>query len=63
LAEKILELTNSRSQIEVHPLPEDDPKQRKPDITKARDYLGWEPAVQLENGLIETIRDFQSRMK
>lgn len=63
LAEKILKLTNSTSQIELHPLPEDDPKQRKPDITKAREYLGWEPAVKLEKGLTETIRDFQLRMK
>ena len=58
LAEKILELSNSRSEIIFKPLPADDPKQRRPDITKARDILGWEPKVELNDGLKKTIAYF-----
>jgi UDP-glucuronate decarboxylase len=63
LASKIIDLTNSSSQIEKLPLPEDDPKQRNPDISKAREILSWEPVVNLEEGLKATIQDFKSRMK
>jgi UDP-glucuronate decarboxylase len=63
LAEKILKLTNSKSRIEKFPLPQDDPKQRKPDIAKARELLSWNPEIPLEDGLTETIKDFQARMK
>ena len=59
LAEKILDLTNSRSQIMKRPLPLDDPKQRRPDITKAKSILGWEPRIDLEQGLIKTISYFE----
>ena len=55
LAETILELTDSKSKIMYKPLPNDDPKQRKPDITKAKDKLNWEPKVDLETGLTSTI--------
>ncbi len=55
LAENVLRLTKSKSKLVRMPLPADDPKQRKPDITKARTVLGWEPKVQLEDGLKETI--------
>jgi UDP-glucuronate decarboxylase len=58
LAEKILELSNSRSEIIFKALPVDDPKQRRPDITKARDILGWEPKVELSDGLKKTIAYF-----
>jgi len=58
LALKVLELTGSRSKIVHRSLPHDDPKQRQPDITLAREKLGWEPRVQLEQGLINTIRYF-----
>lgn len=58
LAETIREMTNSRSSIELHPLPDDDPKQRRPDIGKAREALGWEPRVRLEEGLQRTIAYF-----
>ncbi len=58
-AQYIQRLTGSRSEIEFHPLPEDDPKRRKPDISKARRVLGWEPRVSLEAGLAETIAYFQ----
>jgi dTDP-glucose 4,6-dehydratase len=60
LAERIIELTRSTSEIVMHPLPEDDPKVRKPDITRARERLGWEPCVQLEEGLRRTIEFFRA---
>jgi dTDP-glucose 4,6-dehydratase len=59
LAERVLEMTGSSSAIERHPLPEDDPKVRKPDITAARAALGWEPRVDLEEGLRRTIPYFR----
>lgn len=55
LAEKIIAMTASKSRIEFRPLPEDDPKTRRPDITLAKERLGWEPKVPLEDGLKETI--------
>ena len=55
LAEKIVELTNSTSEIKYLELPNDDPKQRKPDITKAKKMLNWEPKINLEDGLKITI--------
>ena len=59
LAEKVLELTGSRSEIIFKPLPSDDPKQRRPDISLAREKLGWEPKIKLEEGLKETIKYFE----
>ena len=59
LAEKVLRLTGSTSKLVHRPLPEDDPKQRRPDITKAKQYLAWEPAVALEQGLERTIAYFR----
>ncbi len=59
LAETVLRLTGSRSPLEFRPLPENDPRQRQPDITLAREKLGWEPKVPLEEGLKETIAYFQ----
>ena len=56
LAEKIIELTDSTSEINYLELPNDDPKQRKPDITKAKTKLNWEPKVNLEDGLTKTIK-------
>lgn len=58
LAEKIIQLTGSTSKLSFLPLPQDDPKQRKPDITLAKEKLGWEPTVPLEAGLIKTISYF-----
>ena len=60
LAEKVLALTNSKSQIIFKPLPEDDPKQRQPDISQAKSMLNWEPSIQLEEGLKKTIAYFDS---
>jgi len=59
LAEKVLALTGSRSAIERHPLPVDDPKVRQPDISKARSILDWEPKVRLDEGLTRTIAYFR----
>ncbi len=58
-AQKIREASGCTSPIEFHPLPQDDPKRRKPDISKAKRLLGWEPRVPLEDGLIETLRYFR----
>ncbi|HEY5545254.1 MAG TPA: UDP-glucuronic acid decarboxylase family protein [Gemmatimonadaceae bacterium] len=60
LAELVVELTGTRSPIVSRPLPTDDPKVRKPDITRARTMLGWEPAVELRDGVQRTIEYFKS---
>ncbi len=62
LAELVLRLTRSRSPVEYRPLPTDDPKVRRPDITVARQALGWSPQVSLEQGLCETIAYFRERL-
>jgi len=62
LAELVIELTGSRSKIEKYPLPEDDPRQRQPDISRARELLDWEPKVALKDGLKKTIAYFEDRM-
>jgi dTDP-glucose 4,6-dehydratase len=63
LAEEVLRLTGSSSAIEKHPLPTDDPKVRRPDITKARERLQWEPEVTLVDGLQRTIDYFKGRLQ
>ena len=63
LAEEVLRLTGSSSTIEQHPLPTDDPKVRRPDITKARERLQWEPEVTLEDGLQRTIDYFTGQLQ
>jgi nucleoside-diphosphate-sugar epimerase len=60
LAETIIRLAGSKSTIVYEPLPIDDPKQRQPDITKARTLLGWEPEIGLEDGLRRTLEYFRS---
>jgi len=62
LAEKTLQKTRSNSKLKFEPLPEDDPKQRQPDITKAIDQLGWQPSVSLDEGLDKTIDFFKTVM-
>lgn len=59
LAQKIIDLTGSKSKIIYMPLPGDDPKQRQPDITLAKEKLGWEPQIKLEEGLLKTIPYFE----
>jgi len=63
LAEQVIELTGSKSKIEQRPLPEDDPTQRQPDLTRAREQLGWEPTIQLRAGLKHTIEYFDGLLK
>ena len=62
LAERIIELTGSKSRIIERPLPEDDPKVRQPDISKAKSLLGWEPKVSLEDGLAKTMAYFKKKL-
>jgi UDP-glucuronate decarboxylase len=63
LADKVVAITGSRSKIEFRPLPQDDPRQRQPNITRARAQLGWIPEVKLEDGLKETIAYFELLLK
>jgi len=60
LAETVISMTNSSSKLEFKPLPEDDPRQRQPDISLARQKLGWEPTVALEQGLVKTVSYFEN---
>jgi len=62
LAETVIRITGSKSAIEYRPLPQDDPKQRQPDITLAKEKLDWIPSVDLEQGLIKTIEYFNSSL-
>jgi dTDP-glucose 4,6-dehydratase len=62
-ARAIIRLTGSRSKIVFKPLPEDDPRQRRPDISRAKELLGWAPRVALEEGIVKTIDYFQGRME
>jgi len=63
LAELVIDLTGSRAQLVFRPLPSDDPKQRKPDISRAQAALGWRPSVALRDGLISTIDYFETQMR
>ena len=62
MAHLIIKMTGSKSQVVFQPLPTDDPQVRKPDITRARTLLGWEPKVGLEEGLTSTIGYFKQKM-
>ncbi len=62
LAEIVIEMTGSRSKIDYHVLPIDDPQQRQPDISKARAILGWQPGIALRDGLTRTIAYFEERL-
>ena len=59
LAKEVIDLTGSASKLQFRPLPQDDPRQRQPDISLARNKLGWEPAVELREGLVTTIDYFK----
>ena len=63
IARTIIRMTGSKSQIVYRPLPEDDPKVRQPDITRARSVLGWEPKIAFDQGIRETIEYFRKRIK
>jgi UDP-glucuronate decarboxylase len=63
LAEKIIKKVGSKSRIVFEPLPQDDPRQRKPDITKASNLLNWKPSIDLDEGLEKTIAYFKSTIK
>jgi UDP-glucuronate decarboxylase len=62
LAEQVIDLTGSRSTLEHRPLPQDDPRQRKPDITLAQERLGWQPKIHLREGLQDTIAYFDTTL-
>jgi UDP-glucuronate decarboxylase len=63
LAEEIIELTNSKSKIVFKPIPEDDPKLREPDITKAKKLINWEPVIGRSEGLLQTIAYFKELLR
>jgi len=58
-AKRVLAVTGSKSKIKYEPLPQDDPKQRRPDISKARTFLGWEPKIELDKGLKMSLEYFK----
>lgn len=63
LAQTIQNMINPNTSLKYEPLPQDDPQRRKPDITKAKAHLGWEPTIALQEGLEKTIADFRSRVE
>ncbi|SFU32455.1 UDP-glucuronic acid decarboxylase family protein [Halomonas korlensis] len=63
LAEKVISLTDSNSKLSFHPLPMDDPRQRRPDLRRATEKLGWTPTVALEEGLMRTIEYFAAQLE
>ena len=63
LANKVIQMTDSKSRLRFLPLPHDDPKQRRPNITKANTLLAWQPQVELDDGLSKTIKYFSSELK
>ena len=62
IARLVLRLTGSSSELTYEPVPADDPVRRRPDISRAKATLGWEPTITLEDGLTRTIEDFRSRL-
>ena len=62
LASEVIRLTNSKSEIVFLPLPSDDPKDREPDISKAKELLRWEPKISREDGLKRTVEDIQRQL-
>jgi UDP-glucuronate decarboxylase len=61
LAEEVLRIVGSDAPVTYHPLPEDDPTQRKPDISRAREWLGWQPQIGLAQGLTHTVAFFRAQ--
>jgi UDP-glucuronate decarboxylase len=62
LAQQVIALTGSKSKIAHKPLPQDDPRQRQPDIAKAKTHLGWAPKIELKEGLTRTIAYFEKML-
>jgi UDP-glucuronate decarboxylase len=62
LAEEVIKTCESKSSFTYMPLPADDPRQRKPDITRAQTVLGWNPTIPLREGLKKTVEDFRTRV-
>jgi UDP-glucuronate decarboxylase len=62
LAEEVMKICGSNAGFKYQPLPQDDPKQRRPDITRAQTWLGWNPTIALQQGLEKTVANFKSRM-
>jgi UDP-glucuronate decarboxylase len=62
LAQAVQQMVNPDVLLKFEPLPQDDPRRRKPDITRAQTHLGWQPSVPLQEGLQLTIEDFRARM-
>jgi UDP-glucuronate decarboxylase len=62
LAQTVQQMINPDVEIQFKPLPQDDPRRRRPDITRAREWLGWQPTLPLKEGLRETIEDFRARL-
>jgi len=62
LAQAVQKMVNPNAEIIFKPLPQDDPKRRRPDITKAKSLLGWQPTVPLQEGLKMTVEDFRTRI-
>jgi UDP-glucuronate decarboxylase len=62
LAEKVINLTTSESKVVFKALPQDDPKQRKPDLERARELIAWKPNVQIDAGLVKTIEYFRHNL-
>jgi UDP-glucuronate decarboxylase len=63
LAEEVVKVVGGKTRVTYKPLPQDDPTQRQPDITRAREWLGWEPKIPLEEGLVRTVGYFRHRLK
>jgi UDP-glucuronate decarboxylase len=63
LAKTVQDLVNPDAQIKFEPLPSDDPRRRRPDITRAKTWLNWEPTIPLQQGLKLTVEDFRHRIK
>jgi UDP-glucuronate decarboxylase len=62
LAEEVVKTVGGTTKVTYRPLPEDDPTQRQPDITRAREWLGWEPRIPLADGLVRTVEYFKLRL-
>jgi UDP-glucuronate decarboxylase len=63
LADEVVKVVGGETRVTFRPLPEDDPTQRQPDISRAREWLGWEPRMQLAEGLVRTVAYFRHRLK